>query len=88
MDPTAPLLPLRPGQAERRTHDEQRHGITTLFAAMNVAEGKVVTALKRRHRSVEFRRFLDQIDASLPPELDVHIILDNDGTHQTPLIRT
>lgn len=87
LDRTAPLLPLRPGQAERRTHDYQRHGTTTLFAAMNVVEGKVVTALKRRHRSVEFRRFLDQIDVSVPPDLDVHIILDNYGTHKTPLIR-
>jgi len=87
LDRTAPLLPLRPGQAERRTHDYQRHGTTTLFAAMDVVEGTVVTALKRRHRAVEFRRFLDQIDASVPPDLAVHIILDNYGTHKTALIK-
>jgi len=87
LDRTAPLLPLRPGQAERRTHDYQRHGTTTLFAAMNLVEGEVVTALKRRHRAVEFRQFLDQIDARVPPELDVHIVLDNYGTHKTALIR-
>ena len=86
LDRTAPLLPLRPGQVERRTHDYQRHGTTTLFAAMNVVEGKVLTALKRRHRSVEFRRFLDQIDAKVPADLEVHLILDNYGTHKTPLI--
>lgn len=87
LDRTAPLLPLRPGQAERRTHDYQRHGTTSLFAAFNVANGKVLTRLTRRHRSREFRRFLDHIDASVPADLDVHIILDNYGTHKTPLIR-
>ncbi len=87
LDRTAPLLPLRPGQVERRTHDYQRHGTTSLFAALNVAEGRVLTAMHPRHRSIEFRKFLDQIDASVPPALDVHLILDNYGTHKTALIR-
>lgn len=86
LDRTAPLLPLRPGQVERRTYDYQRHGTTTLFAALNVADAKVVTAMKRRHRAVEFRHFLDQIDAAVPTALEVHLILDNYGTHKTPLI--
>ena len=87
LDRTAPLLPLRPGQVERRTYDYQRHGTTSLFAALNVATGRVLTAMHRRHRALEFRRFLDQIDASVPPPLDVHIIMDNYGTHKTPRIR-
>jgi len=87
LDRTAPLLPLRPGQVERRTHDYARHGTSSLFAALNVASGRVLTAMRRRHRSIEFRKFLDQIDASVPPALEVHLILDNYGTHKTPLIR-
>jgi transposase len=86
LDRTAPLLPLRPGQAERRTHDYKRHGTTSLFAALNAKTGKVIGAMHRRHRSVEFRKFLDRIDASVPPARDVHLILDNYGTHKTPLI--
>jgi transposase len=87
LDRTAPLLPLRPGQVERRTHDYQRHGITSLFAALDVKTRKVLSALHRRHRSIEFRQFLDRIDASVPPALAFHLILDNYGTHKTPLIR-
>jgi transposase len=87
LDRTAPLLPLRPGQVERRTHDYRRHGVTSLFAALDVKTSQVITAFHRRHRSVEFRQFLDTIDAQVPPELDVHIIMDNYGTHKTPLIR-
>ena len=87
LDRTAPLLPLRPGQVERRTHDYVRHGTSSLFAALNVVEGRVLTAMHHRHRSVEFRKFLDQIEASVPPTLDVHLILDNYGTHKTPLIK-
>jgi transposase len=87
LDRTAPLLPLRPGQVERRTHDYKRHGTTSLFAALDVKTSQVITAFHRRHRSVEFRQFLDAIDAQVPPELDVHIIMDNYGTHKTPLIR-
>lgn len=87
LDRTAPLLPLRPGQVERRTHDYKRHGTTSLFAALDVKTSQVITEFHRRHRSVEFRQFLDTIDAQVPPGLDVHIIMDNYGTHKTPLIR-
>jgi transposase len=87
LDRTAPLLPLRPGQAERRTHDYTRHGTTSLFAALDVKSGKVMGQTHRRHRSIEFRKFLDRIAASLPPDREVHIIMDNYGTHKTPLIR-
>jgi transposase len=74
LDRTQPLLPMRPGQAERRTHDYKRHGTTTLFAALNVKTSTVVTAFHRRHRSVEFRQFLDAVDAAVPKKLDVHLI--------------
>lgn len=87
LDRTAPLLPLRPGQAERRTHDYKRHGTTSLFAALDAKSGKVLGQTHRRHRSVEFRKFLDCIDASVPPDREVHLIMDNYGTHKTPLIR-
>src|SRR6266516_3260519 len=86
LDRTAPLLPLRPGQAERRTHDYKRHGTTSLFAALDTKTGKVIAETHRRQRSVEFRKFLDRVDASLPPDVDVHLIMDNYGTHKTPLI--
>ncbi len=87
LDRTAPLLPMRPGQAERRTHDYKRHGTTSLFAALDAQSGKVIGQTHRRHRSIEFRKFLDGIDASVPADRDVHIIMDNYGTHKTPLIR-
>jgi transposase len=86
LDRTQPLLPLRPGQAERRTHDYTRHGTTTLFAALNARSGKVIGEFHHRHRAVEFRTFLDTIDAAVPPPLDVHLIVDNYGTHKTPSI--
>lgn len=86
LDRTQPLLPMRPGQAERRTHDYRRHGTTSLFAALNHATGEVIGKCYRRHRSAEFRRFLDEIDRRVPSDLDVHIILDNYGTHKTALI--
>jgi len=88
LDRTAPLLPMRPGQAERRTNDYKRHGTTSLFAALDAKSGKVVAETHRRHRSREFRTFLDRIDASVPADQDVHLIMDNYGTHKTPLIRT
>lgn len=84
---TAPLLPLRPGQVERRTHDYKRHGTTSLFAALNVKTGHVLGEVHRRHRSIEFRKFLDRIEANVPADLDVHVIMDNYGTHKTPMIR-
>jgi transposase len=87
LDRTQPLLPLRPGQAERRTHDYKRHGTTSLFAALDLKTNRVIGQLHRRHRSLEFRQFLDEIEAQVPAELDVHIIMDNYGTHKTPLIR-
>jgi transposase len=87
LDRTQPMLPMRPGQLERRTHDYKRHGTTSLFAALDVKTGRVIGQLHRRHRSQEFRRFLDTIEANVPADLDVHIILDNYGTHKTALIR-
>jgi transposase len=87
LDRTQPLLPMRPGQVERRTHDYVRHGTTSLFAALDVKSGKVIGECHRRHRAREFRKFLDTIDTSVPARLDVHLILDNYGTHKTPSIR-
>jgi len=87
LDRTQPLLPMRPGQIERRTHDYKRHGTTSLFAALDVKTGKVIGELHRRHRSAEFRRFLDTIDQNVPACLDVHLIMDNYGTHKTAVIR-
>ncbi len=86
LDRTQPVLPMRPGVPERRTHDYRRHGTTSLFAALNVAIGKVIGKCYRRHRAVEFRRFLAVIDAAVPAELDIHLVLDNYGTHKTAMI--
>jgi transposase len=87
LDRTQPLLPMRPGQPERRTHDYVRHGTTSLFAALEVVSGKIIGQCHRRHRAVEFRRFLDTIEAAVPAGLEIHLILDNYATHKTPLIR-
>ena len=87
LDRTQPLLPMRPGQVERRTHDYARHGTTSLFAALDIKTGKVIGECHRRHRSTEFRKFLDSIEQAVPKQLDVHLILDNYGTHKTVLIR-
>jgi transposase len=84
---TQPVLPMRPGQPERRSHDYIRHGTTTLFAALDTATGKVIGECHRRHRATEFRKFLDTIDKSVPANLDVHLIMDNYGTHKTVMIR-
>ncbi len=88
LDRTQPLLPMRPGQAERRTHDYVRHGTTSLFAALNVATGKVIGKCHRRHRHQEFLRFMEHVDAQ-PREAntEVHLILDNYATHKTPRVR-
>jgi transposase len=86
LDRSAPVLPMMPGMPERRTHDYVRHGTTTLFAALDVASGKVIGSLHRRRRAVEFRKFLVRIDAEVPPDLDVHLICDNLSTHKTPAI--
>ncbi|WP_246645066.1 IS630 family transposase [Nonomuraea ceibae] len=72
---------------ERRTHDYVRHGITSLFAAFNIADGTVIGELHRQHRAAEFKKFLVTIDKTVPAELDVHLICDNYGTHKTPAIR-
>jgi transposase len=88
LDRTQPLLPMRPGQPERRTHDYIRHGTTSLFAALDVATGKIIGQCHRRHRAREFRRFLDAIEAAVPAELEIHLVLDNYATHKTPLIRS
>lgn len=87
LDRTQPLLPMRPGQPERRTHDYIRHGTTSLFAALEVKSGKIIGQCHQRHRALEFRKFLDVIEARVPPALDVHLILDNYATHKTPVIR-
>jgi transposase len=87
LDRTQPMLPLAPGVAERRTHDYKRHGTTTLFAAFDVATGKVIGELHRRHRAKEFLQFLRTIDAGVPAALDLHLILDNYGTHKTPSVK-
>lgn len=87
LERTQPLLPMRPGQLERRTHDYKRHGTTSLFAALELKTNQVIAQLKRRHRSLEFRRFLDVIEEQVPAGLEVHIIMDNYGTHKTALIR-
>ncbi len=83
---TAPVLPMMPGMPERRTHDYVRHGITTLFAALNVATGEVYGSIHRRHRATEFKKFLTKLDNDIPAELDVHLICDNYATHKSPTI--
>jgi len=88
LDRTQPLLPMRPGQAARRSHDYKRHGTTSLFAALDIATGQVIGKCFPRHRATEFRSFLDEIEANLPPDLDVHLVMDNYATHKTPLIRS
>lgn len=87
LDRTQPLLPMRPGQAERRTHDYKRHGTTSLFAALDVTAGTIVGKCMPRHRAAEFRKFLDEVERNVPADLDVHIVMDNYGTHKTKLIR-
>ena len=87
LDRMAPILPMTFGSPERRTHDYRRHGTTSLFAALDVATGKVIGECHRRHRSQEFLQFLETIDTQIPSDLDVHLILDNYGTHKTPRVR-
>lgn len=87
LDRSQPILPMRPGQVERRAHDYKRHGTTSLFAALDTKTGKVIGQLHRRHRAQEFRKFLDKIDTEVPPEFAVHLILDNYGTHKTAIIQ-
>jgi transposase len=87
LDRSAPVLPMMPGLPERRTHDYIRHGVTTLFAALDVATGEVIGSIHRRHRAAEFKKFLLTLDSRVPAELDVHLICDNYSTHKTPAIR-
>jgi len=84
---TQPILPMRPGQVERHTPEYQRHGTTSLFAALDVATGNVLGQCFRRHRSIEFKKFLDYVDSQVPSGLEVHLVLDNYGTHKTPMIK-
>jgi transposase len=87
LDRTQPVLPMRPGQVERRSHDYTRHGTLSLFAALDVATGKVIGKCFARHRGREFLKFLRQIETNVPLDLDVHLVMDNYATHKTPAIR-
>jgi transposase len=88
LDRTQPILPMRPDQVERRTHDYQRNGVVDLFAALNLATGEVLHHLGPPHRAVEFRKFLVAIDRAGPADFDVHLVVDNSSTHKTPAIHT
>jgi transposase len=87
LDRTRPILPLRPGLPERQTHDYKRYGTTTLFAAFNILNGKVMGSCLSRHRSQEFLRFLKQLEQEVPPELEIHLILDNYSTHKSQAVQ-
>ena len=87
LDRSQPMLPMRPGQPARRSHDYKRHGTTSLFAALDIATGRVIGKCYARHRAVEFRKFLDEIETAVPADLDVHLVIDNYATHKAPLIR-
>ena len=87
LDRSQPVLPMMPGMPERRTHDYLRHGITSLFAAFDIADGTVISSLHRRHRAVEFKKFLVKIDKTVPAHLEVHLVCDNYATHKTPEIQ-
>jgi transposase len=87
LDRSAPVLPLMPGVPERRTHDYVRYGTTNLYAALDVASGQVIAEMTPRQRAEEFRRFLNVIDAQIPADLDVHLVLDNSSTHKTPSVQ-
>src|SRR5271169_5316538 len=82
-----PILPMMPGTPERRSHDYTRHGTTSLFAALSTLDGTVITSLHKRHRAIEFKKFLERIDNEVPANLDVHLIADNYATHKTPAIK-
>jgi len=87
LDRTQPLLPMRPGQTERRTHDYERHGTTSLFAALDIATGQVIGRCYQRHRAIEFRKFLATVEQAVPADLDVHLVLDNYATHKAPPVK-
>jgi transposase len=87
LDRSQPVLPMMPGMPERRTHDYARHGVTSLFAAFNIADGTVISGLHRQHRAAEFKKFLISIDKTVPEGLAVHLVCDNYGTHKTPAVK-
>jgi transposase len=87
LDRTQPLLPMRPGQIERRTHDYERHGTTSLFAALEIATGQVIGRCYQRHRAIEFRKFLATVEQAVPTDLDVRLVLDNYATHKAPPVK-
>jgi transposase len=87
LDRSQPMLPMRPGQPARRSHDYKRHGTTSLFAALDIATGRVIGKCYGRHRAIEFRKFLDEIEDAVPADLDVHLVIDNYATHKAPLVR-
>jgi transposase len=87
LDRTAPILPMLPGTPERATHDYKRSGTSSLYAALDITTGQVIGALHSRHRAIEFKKFLQAIDREVPPELGVHLVLDNSSTHKTPAIQ-
>jgi transposase len=87
LDRTAPILPMLPGTPERATHDYKRSGTSSLYAALDLATGQVIGALHSRHRAIEFKQFLQRIDAEVPAEFNVHLVLDNSSTHKTPAIQ-
>ena len=88
LDRSQPVLPMMPGMPQRRTHDYLRHGVTSLFAAFDIATGEVISALHRRHRAAEFKKFLIRIDKTVPDDLDIHIVCDNYATHKTEQVNS
>ena len=88
LDRSQPVLPMMPGVPERRSHDYVRHGTTDLFAAFNIADGTVISSLHRHHRAAEFKKFLAQIDKTVPAGLQVHLVCDNLATHKAPVVRS
>ena len=87
LDRTAPIFPMLPGTPARATHDYRRHGTTSLFAALDIASGKVIGSLHQRHRAIEFKKFLRRIDEQVPAALGVHVVIDNSSTHKTPAVK-
>jgi len=87
LDRTRPILPMRPGVPARQTHDSIRNGTTSLFAALDVATGKVIASLHRRQRHQEFLRFLEKLEEAVPEDLDIHLVMDNYGTHKMPKVK-
>ena len=87
LDRTAPILPMMPGTPARASHDYVRAGTSSLYAALDVSSGKVISSLHSRHRAIEFKKFLVKIDAEVPDQFTVHVVLDNASTHKTPAIK-